>query len=120
MWIMLSDAFFSIVKKDCPADSLCVRARRPGDIEKVFGRRTKVVHLTKADYMYRAVVPIDEVEDALGRELNRIDYGNFKDTVEDEELHSAYMKVWSAMADTQPLPPYSGLGRVVKRRKGRK
>ena len=36
MWIMLSDAFFSIVSKNCGPDELMVRARRKGDIEKAF------------------------------------------------------------------------------------
>ena len=31
----------SIVRKDVPPGSLLVRARRPGDIERVFGRRVK-------------------------------------------------------------------------------
>jgi hypothetical protein len=38
-WIMLNNAFFSIVKKDCPVDHLLVRARRPGDIGESSGRR---------------------------------------------------------------------------------
>ena len=36
MWIMHSDCFLSIVSKDCGPTELLVRARRNGDIEKVF------------------------------------------------------------------------------------
>ena len=57
MWICLNDAFFSIVRKDCRPDELLVRARRPGDIEKVFGRHFKVDKVDVADYLYRAVIP---------------------------------------------------------------
>ena len=43
MWICFSDlCFYPIVNKDCPPGSLLVRARRPGDIEKVFGEKVKV------------------------------------------------------------------------------
>lgn len=109
MWIMMNDAFLSIVSKDCGADSLLVRARRPGDIEKVFGRRVKVTRVEVADYLYRAVLPKDDVVRALQNEVLRISYGNFKSSVADDDLHDAYMKVWTAMADLQPLRPYSGL-----------
>ena len=61
MWLCLNDAFLSIVKKDCPKDSLLVRARRPGDIEKVFGSDVKVKRSTNSDYLYRANVPIEKV-----------------------------------------------------------
>jgi hypothetical protein len=109
MWIMLNDAFFSIVNKDCPPGHLLVRARRPGDIERVFGRRVKVTVLDFADYLYRAVVPKAELAEVLERELGRVDYSNFKDSVQDKPLHDAYMRVWTAMAGTQPTAPYSGL-----------
>ena len=36
MWIMHSDCFLSIVSKGCGPTELLVRARRNGDIEKVF------------------------------------------------------------------------------------
>jgi hypothetical protein len=108
MWIMLNDAFFSIVKKDCKADELLVRARRSGDIEKVFGRDARVVRVLQADYLYRAVIPFETVASVLTAELRRVVYGNFKDTVKDRPLHDAYLRVWSAMASLQNPRPYSG------------
>jgi hypothetical protein len=107
MWLCLNDAFLSIVKKDCPEDSLLVRARRPGDIEKVFGRRTKVTRATDADYLYRAVIERADVVEAMEREVNRVDYPNFKSSVADKDLHDAYMRVWSAMSVVQDPRPYS-------------
>lgn len=109
MWIMLNDCFLSIVKKDCKDGELLVRARRPGDIEKVFGRKTKVDRVTAADYLFRAVIPREDVTRAMQNEVLRIDYGNFKDSVVDHDLHEAYMRVWSAMADVQDPRPYSGV-----------
>jgi hypothetical protein len=107
MWIMLNDAFFSIVHKDCKRDELLVRARRKGDIEKVFPN-AKVVRVTHADYLFRAAIARETIEAAMVGELRRINYGNFKSSVQDKPLHDAYLKVWNAMADTQPIRPYSG------------
>lgn len=56
MWICLNDAFLSIVRKDCGPNELLVRARREGDIERVFPR-VKVEVTPLADYLYRAVPP---------------------------------------------------------------
>lgn len=111
MWLMLNDAFLSIVSKDCPPGSLLVRARRPGDIERVFGRKVQVTKLDIADYLFRAVISKADLAEVMEREINRIDYGNFKDSVVDKDLHDAYMRVWTAMASTQPTAPYSGLRR---------
>jgi hypothetical protein len=121
MWIMLSDAFLSIVRKDAPPGHLLVRARRPGDIEKVFGRRSvRVDRDDRGDYLYRARVPEDEVARVLAREVHAIDYPNFKDSVGDAELHAAYLRVWAAMAETQPVPPYSGARRGGNTRRKRR
>ena len=111
MWICLNDAFLSIVKKDCARDELLVRARRPGDIEKVFPEaKGRVVTNTRSDYAYRAVIKAHVVKTALDGEVNRINYSNFKDSVskDDEALHDAYMAVWMAMSKLQPTAPYSG------------
>lgn len=96
MWIMLNDCFLSIVKKDCPRHSLLVRARRRGDIEKIFLDASVVVTST-ADYRYRAVVESRAVADAIAGEVLRISYDNFKDAVDDDALHNAYLRCWSAM-----------------------
>lgn len=108
MWIMLNDAFFSIVAKDAPEGSLLVRARRRGDIEKVFGRRHVVQEDDRGDYLFRARIARSEIAEVLERELGRVNYPNFKDSVIDQKLHDAYMGVWSAMARTQPSRPYAG------------
>ena len=107
-WFCFNDAFISIVSKAPAKDGeLLVRARRPGDIEKVFGRRTKVTRATDSDYLFRAVIPKEEVTRAIQQEVLRIDYPNFKSSVIDDDLHDAYMRVWSAMAALQDPRPYS-------------
>ena len=100
MWVLLSDCFFSIVSKDCARDDLLVRARRKGDIEKVFPK-AKVKRNTKADYLYRARIKKDVVVAALKGEVDRITYSNFKSSVTDAKLHAAYLRVWGNLGPLQ-------------------
>ena len=105
MWIALNDAFFSIVRTaDLPAGHLLVRARRPGDIERYFPQAT-VKRTPQRDYLFRAVLPEGVVASAIAQAVTGIDYPNFKDSVADDALHSAYEDVWFALADVQPVPP---------------
>jgi hypothetical protein len=107
MWLCLRESFLSIVSKDCQPSELLVRARRPGDIERVFPD-AKVTTDTAADYLYRSVLPRSVVKSAIAAEIEKISYPNFKASVEDHLLHDCYMDVWAAMAGIQPTPPYSG------------
>jgi hypothetical protein len=104
MWIMMNNSYLSIVSKDCGPAELLVRARRAGDIERVFPD-AKVTRNTNTDYLYRAVLPRDAVKQALAAMIDRIDYPNFKDSVEDRSLHAAYVSIWCAMAGLQHPPP---------------
>jgi hypothetical protein len=93
MWIFLNDAYFSIVHKDCADNELLVRARRKGDIERVFGA-TNVVSVDKADYQYRAVMTRDNVAAILSNVVYAITYPNFKNSVKDAKLRRIYNRVW--------------------------
>ena len=101
MWLMLSDSFLSIVSKDCASDELLVRARRRGDIEKVFPEAV-VTRTIKADYLYRAVLKRVRIAEALACEVDNMGYSNFKSSVLNKKLHNAYLRVWTAMASLQP------------------
>ena len=111
MWIFTSKGFLSIVEdKDDPA-RLLVRARYEGDIERHFGEEAGVFELESADYRFRAFLPREEVQAVIDRELSLLDYGNFKNSFDRdnvslspeirEERHDALFKVWSAMSDSQ-------------------
>jgi hypothetical protein len=91
--------------KDCADDELLVRARRAGDIEKVWPD-AKVTKSTTTDYLYRAIVSRAAVKQAVVAMIDHIDYANFKDGIEDRSLHAAYVGVWCAMAGLQHPPPY--------------
>lgn len=116
MWICLNDAFFSAVSKDCKPSEVMIRARRKGDLEKVFNDKilidqgfapVTVSRYTKSDYLYRAAVPRDHLKAALAAEVDRIVYSNFKASTRDHDLHTCYNRMWNAHADMQELPPYS-------------
>lgn len=104
MWIMTNNGYLSIVSKDCGPAELLVRARRAGDIEKVFPD-AKVIKSAHTDYAFRAVLPRSAVKAAIASQIDNINYGNFKNSVKDTSLHAAYVSVWHAMAGLQHPPP---------------
>lgn len=101
MWVFLSDGFLSIVDKGDPGgETLLVRARRKGDIERAFPD-AEVVEGAGTDYRFRARISRDEVADRLAEAARNIGYGNFKSSVKDPELHHALLGVWQEMYKLQ-------------------
>lgn len=111
MWIFFSGGFLSVVHK-APArkDELLVRARRQGDIEKLFPNAA-VRETVGVDYLYRAVIKRSEVAEVMTKLAMELDYDNFKDSIQwgDKQLKEACSRVWSVMASTQRIAPYSSL-----------
>lgn len=105
MWLCLSDAFLSIVAVPDRPDVLKVRSRCPGHIEGLFPG-CEVSCTPGRDYLYRSVVTRERVGKVLADHVCEIDYPNFKDSVMDSKLHTAYGDVWHRMAKLQPIPPY--------------
>lgn len=119
MWVCLNNAFLSIVEPDRKSgDKLLVRARRKGDIERVFPG-IAVKRTPERDYLFRALISRERVAEAIANEVRGIDYGNFKASVRDKPLHDAYASVWSIMARQQESAPYSGASRANVRGQGR-
>ncbi|WP_119336239.1 hypothetical protein [Hydrogenophilus thermoluteolus] len=78
------------------AAQLLVCARRKSDIKQVFpGHPIKETRHT--DYRYRTTVPRHVVADTIANRILAIDYDNFKNSVEDHDLHAAYARVWGIM-----------------------
>lgn len=100
MWICLNDAFLSIVDKDCKADELLVRARRPGDLDKTFPGCI-VAETPDNDYAYRTVVKRSAISAMLSNKINNLHYDNFKSSVKDQLLKERYSKIWGIMHDLQ-------------------
>lgn len=106
MWLCLNQSFLSVVDKAEKPGCLLVRARRPGDIENYFPN-AKVKKTIGNDYLFRAEVSREEIAAVITKQVMELDYDNFKDSVADDRLHSAYSGVWHTMARLQPIAPYS-------------
>jgi hypothetical protein len=96
MWIFLNNSFLSIVDKGGDGSTLLVRARREGDIERVFPQAV-VERTPHNDYRFRARIDREAVALAMAEAVKGIRYSNFKDSVGERPRHDAYMDVWSAM-----------------------
>jgi len=97
MWIFLSDSFLSVVDKGDPSgQTLLVRARRRGDIERAFPD-AEVVENAGTDYRYRARIDREQVALAMAEQVRGVKYQNFKSTVTDNDRHQAYMEIWRSM-----------------------
>lgn len=100
MWVFLSDSFVSIVAHRNRPTMLLVRARLPDDIRALFPR-ARVLKAIGADYRYRAVISRRVVARVLAKRAAEIAYGNFKNSVKDDERHASYMRVWIVMREAQ-------------------
>lgn len=100
MWVFLSDSFVSIVADRGDSRRLLVRARRPDDIHKLVPG-AQVFEDQLADYRWRAFVDRDTVAQALFDKAQAIDYDNFKNSMDDHQLHSAASRVWGTMYGLQ-------------------
>lgn len=100
MWIFLSNSFLSIVKHRGKTGTLLVRARVKGDIEQVFPK-AKVVKTPSADYLYRAEVSRAAVAKALAEQVERIEYDNFKSSVDDPDRHVVCHRIWQLTSAMQ-------------------
>jgi hypothetical protein len=102
MWIVLNKSFLSIVKNRNDKNTLLVRARVKGDINKVF-QDADVFEDYNADYKYRSYVDRQVVANVISEELMNINYDNFKSSVSKDDIirKNAYMNVWSALNKMQ-------------------
>jgi len=99
---MLNDAMFSIVEDRNDKTAVVVRARRKGDIEKVFTKfKDKVIESSNSDYRFRIFADRQLVSELIANEVMRIDYDNFKNSVGDRQLRSAYGNIWTVLYDVQ-------------------
>jgi hypothetical protein len=118
-WIMLTDSFLSIVADPVRKDTLAVRARARGDIERVFPK-AKVVCLPNRDYAFRAHLPRKVVADAIAKRVLDTPEMNFKGSTLQHDRHDAYVRCWQAMADFQESRGHGRPYETTATGKGRK
>jgi len=111
MWIFFPNAMLSIVAHRDKPDTLLVRARFKGDIERVFPD-ARVTRTPRADYLYRAEVPRPVVARALEFHALGMTYTNVKGAIPagDHRRSRAMHDTWQVMFDAQhAAEPFQGL-----------
>lgn len=108
MWIALNKGFLSAVAADPKrlpkADAkrlkgqrpLCIRARSADHLKDLFPG-AKVYQWKGRDYPARIFIGADDFAAFVANQAAAVDYANFKSSVRDNELHDAYMGIWTVM-----------------------
>ena len=94
MWICFNDGFVSAVEHRDSSDLLMIRARRRDILQNLFPNE-HLIEGGSTDYQYRVVGSKAVFGDVVSKRISEISYPNFKDSVEDHELHELYEKFWS-------------------------
>ena len=101
MWLFCKHGFFSAVRHNSKPDTILLRARVGGDLERLAAAHKvalDVAHTPDADYAYRAELPLKTWAEIAQREAAEIDYGNFKNAVHDGTARDdAYLEIWSIL-----------------------
>jgi len=96
MWVFTNKGFLSIIQDFRDPDTLIVRSRFPDHIQNLFPG-ARVTKTTSRDYLYRTLLPRQEVVDVLKKYTEEIDYTNFKDSVDEPVYQRACSEVWGIM-----------------------
>jgi hypothetical protein len=99
----MNNSFLSIVEDYDNPERLLVRARIEGDIEAAFPEvDPKSVSFNEgSDYAFRVFLDRNYVSRKIKENVDRIDYDNFKSSVDDEWRERFYMDVWNVMYEYQ-------------------
>ena len=95
----MNTGWLSIVKNRNDERTLLVRAR---DLDHILAAFPDCDHFKDytADYPYRAYITREEVARRIAEVLMEIEYDNFKGSVRDKHLLTAYDMVWGDIAMT--------------------
>lgn len=104
MWIVTNKSFLSAVQDSNDHTKFVVRARIKGDLEAFFsGISVNVIESDDSDYRFRVFVSKDVFKTHMIKNINSIDYSNFKDSVKDPERKGWYTKLWAVMFNVQEM-----------------
>lgn len=105
MWVLMNDAFFSVVQHREEKDVLVVRARVREDLIAAFSvEADSIIESTDSDYRFRIFVTRRELKKALSTYIDDyLDYDNFKGSIhpKDKLRYSVYMSVWAVLLKWQ-------------------
>lgn len=102
MWLFFPNAMLSVVAHRDKPDTLLVRARLKGDIERIFPA-AKATRTPRADYLYRAEVTREAMAARLALHADSMTYTNVKGAIPmgDRRRSNAMHDVWQVMFDAQ-------------------
>ena len=113
MWIFCKLGFFSAVQHRDKPDTLLVRGRFGGDLDRLLDSLppeerascSPVTETPDADYLYRLEMPKRVFAKAVGEIAGEIDYSNFKSSVHEggSPRDAAYMGCWSELRTGQEI-----------------
>lgn len=112
MWIFCKHGFFSAVKDRDHAGNLLVRARFPGDLQRLIdsyldpdmaeSMKKEIRETPTADYAFRLSMSQQVFAAMVASIASDIDYDNFKDSVHGERIRDgAYIQCWFALRNAQ-------------------
>lgn len=102
MWLFLNDSFVSIVEHHDDPDTMLVRGRFRGDAARFLGvPMSHEVELSEADYRFRVLARRADVEKAILKEVRRVRYPNFKDSITSQWRKLVAMEVWTTLHRAQ-------------------
>lgn len=94
MWFCFNEGFLSVVEDRKDSNMLLIRGRRREDLEKVLGRERKIEVTKSNDYRFRTKMSREDFSLLVMSHISEINYHNFKDSVEDDDLHDLYSNMW--------------------------
>lgn len=93
MWFCLNNGFVSAVENRNDPEVLVVRARRREHLADNFPGYNIVVG-GSTDYNYRIFITKEDFAKIIKDKIMNINYDNFKNSVEDDDLHILYAQFW--------------------------
>jgi hypothetical protein len=96
MWVCLNNAFISAVEDYNDPTILKIRARKRSHLSVLFPK-ARIHESTdfKTDYRFRVFVSKEDFAQLVYEKAMAIDYGNFKNSVADDQLHDLYADFWT-------------------------
>tara|TARA_B100002052_G_C15858629_1_gene588916 strand:+ start:542 stop:916 length:375 start_codon:yes stop_codon:yes gene_type:complete len=98
MWLFCSNGFVSIVAHRELEGHLLVRARKMEHLKMLFPN-SDIFTLQDADYPHRAVVSRIEAADAILKQLELLQYDNFKKSIDEKKYSNTCNTVWKVLFD---------------------
>jgi hypothetical protein len=93
VWFCFNNSFISVVQDQQDKDVLLVRGRQREHLKVLFPEYNPVETPTN-DYRWRIFIPKRDFQEFISRKVSEIDYGNFKASTLDPDLHEMYSSWW--------------------------